>query len=252
MTDTIHSPLHTALIDAYRNELRQRYQIENVRRFDEFAELSDAKIEALRNFFLEHIYPPPEKRAILDEAFDHMGTVITSPRRLKPLMGAVFKSLFKIARMFPAAVKTGVNTMEAYIETRRLEKLMLEYAEEHGYEPEDMNDHQNIAAMVAGLPDGEVLKFLNEVIKLFKSLSNVKLLRAARDIMERSIEVMEARTDVYEPHEIAGLQLGHAIISGGVDLFSQLEPDEFPVIIKGIETIELDWYERILEEAANE
>jgi hypothetical protein len=96
------------------------------------------------------------------------------------------------------------------------------------------------------------MKFLNEVIRLFKSLSNVKLLAAARDIMERSIEVMEARTDVYEEHEIAGLQLGYEIISGGVELFSQLDPEEFPLVIQGIETVELDWYERIMEEAAGE
>lgn len=248
----MHSPLRRALIDAYRAELRKRYQLKNVRRFDEFDELSDEKVKALRDFFLEHIYPPSKKRELLDDAFDHMGSVITSPRRLKPLMGAVFKSLWTIARMFPSAVKTGVNTLEAYLETRRLEKLMLEYAEEHDYTPEDMKDHDNIVAMVAGLPDGEVMKFLNEVIRLFKSLSNVKLLAAARDIMERSIEVMESRTDIYEENEIAGLQLGYEIISGGVELFSQLEPDEFPLVIKGIETVELDWYERIMEEAAGD
>ncbi len=249
MEQAIHSPLRNALIDAYRVELRNRYQLKNVRRFDEFAELSDDKIKALRDFFLDHIYPPSKKRELLDDAFDNMGTVITSPRRLKPLMGAVFKSLWTIARMFPAAVRTGVTTLEAYLETRRLEKLMLEYAEENDYAPEDLSKHENIVAMVAGLPDGEVMKFLHEVIRLFKSLSNVKLLAAARDIMERSIEVMESRTDIYEENEVAGLQLGYEIIAGGVDLFTQLEPEEFPVVIKGIETIELDWYERILEEA---
>lgn len=250
MEQAVHSPLRRALIDAYRVELRKRYQLKNIRRFEEFDDLSDDKIKALRNFFLEHIYPPSKKRELLDDSFDHMGSVITSPRRLKPLMGAVFKSLWTIATMFPAAVKTGVNTLEAYLETRRLEKLMLEYAEEHGYAPEDLSEHEHIVAMVAGLPDGEVMKFLREVIRLFKSLSNVKLLAAARDIMERSIEVMESRPDIYEEHEVAGLQLGHAIIAGGVELFSQLEPEEFPLIIKGIETVELDWYERILEEAA--
>ncbi len=249
MEHIVHSPLRNALIDAYRKELRNRYRLQNVRRFDEFAELSDEKIKALRDFFLEHIYPPAKKRELLDDAFDNMGTVITSPRRLKPLMGAVFKSLWTLARMFPAAVKTGVTTLEAYLETRRLEKLMLEYAEEHDYTPEDLTQHENIVAMVAGLPDGEVMKFLSEVIRLFKSLSNVKLLAAARDIMERSIDVMESRTDIYEENEIAGLRLGYDIIAGGVELFSQLDPEEFPVVIKGIETVELDWYETILEEA---
>ncbi len=251
MEQAVHSPLRSALIDAYRKELRKRYQLKNVRRFDAFADLSDEKVKALRDFFLDHIYPPSKQRELLDDAFDNLGTVITSPRRLKPLMGAVFKSLWSIARMFPAAVKTGVTTLEAYRETRRLEMMMLAYAEKHNYTPEDLADHQNIVAMVAGLPDGEVLKFLAEVLRLFKSLSNVKLLSAARDIMERSIEVMEAREDLYEAHETAGLQLGYEIIAGGVELFSQLEPEEFSIVINGIETIELDWFERILEEAAN-
>lgn len=249
MEQTVYSPLRSALIDAYRAELQKRYRLKNVRRFEEFAALSDDKIEALRTFFLDHIYPPSKKRELLDDAFDNMGTVITSPRRLKPLMVPVFKSLWTIARMFPAAVRTGVSTLEAYLETRRLEKHMLEYAEEHDYTPEDFSDHDNMVAMVAGLPDGEVMKFLNEVIRLFKCLSNVKLLAAARDIMERSVEVMKSRPDLYEEHEVAGLQLGQEIIAGGVELFSQLEPDEFPIVIKGIETIEIDWYERILAEA---
>jgi len=252
LEQAVHSPLRSALIDAYREELQNRYQLQNVRRFDEFGQLSDEKITALRNFFLDHIYPPSQKRELLDDAFDHMGAVITSPRRLKPLMGAVFKSLWTIARMFPAAVRTGVTTLEAYLETRRLEKLMLEYAEAHDFTPDDLDQHENIVAMVAGLPDGEVMKFLSEVIRLFKALSNVKLLAAARDIMDRSIEVMESRSDIYEEHEVAGLQLGREIIAGGVELFNQLEPDEFPIIIRGIETIELDWFERILEEAESE
>jgi len=252
LNQIIQSPLRSALIDAYRAELQTRYSLQNVRQFDEFSDVSDDKIKALRDFFLDHIYPPSEKRALLDDAFDNMGTVITSPRRLKPLMGAVFKSLWTIARMFPAAVKTGVSTLEAYLETRRLEKHMLEYAERHEYTPEDLSDRKNIVAIVAGLPDGEVMKFLSEVIRLFKSLSNVKLLTAARDIMERSIEVMESRPDLYDEHEVAGLQLGHEIIAGGVELFSRLEPEEFPVVIKGIETIERDWYDQILEEADDE
>lgn len=249
MNQAVHNPLRCALIDAYRKELRTRYQLKNVRRFEELDELSDDKIKALREYFLKHIYPPSKQRELLDDAFDHMGSVITSPRRLTPLMGAVFKSLWTIARMFPAAVRTGVSTLEAYLETRRLEKLMLQYAEEHEYTAEDLKVRENIVAMVAGLPEKEVMKFLREVIRLFQSLSNVKLLAAARDIMERSVDVMESRPDLYHENEIAGLQLGYGIIEGGVELFSELEPEEFPVIIKGIETIELDWYERILEEA---
>lgn len=78
--------LKHAVIDLYREQMRLRYLPENCRRFKELKPISDAKLGALCDYFLECIYSSSENRDRLDDAFDRMGDIVHSPRRLMPLM----------------------------------------------------------------------------------------------------------------------------------------------------------------------
>lgn len=242
--------LKHAVIDIYREELRKRYLVENCRRFKEFKPISDAKIDALREYFFECIYPSSESRDRLDAAFDRMGEIIRSPRRLMPLMTMAFRSVWKLGVMFPSAVAAGKHTLEAYLETRKIEATLMDYARENKLKPEDIAQRPIMVQMVAHLPEEEFLLFRSEVLKLFEHLSNVKLLEATVEIMNNSKELMESRPDIYHEEELAGFSLGHEILKRGLALFKTLKPSEFPAIIRGIEVVEIDWYDRVKAEAA--
>ena len=242
--------LKHAIIDAYREQLRDRYSLENVRRFDEFDSISDQKVDDLREYFLECIYPSSAERDRLDDAFNHMGEIIRSPRRLAPLMKMAFTTVWKLGLMFPSAVSAGVHTLEAYLETRKLEAKMLEYAKRKKLTPGRASEHDAVVQMIANVPEREVVRFRSEVLKLFEALSNVKLLTATVEIMDNSRKLMESRPDLYDEQEMAGFSLGHDVLRRGLELFQKLKASEFSLIIEGIEVVEIDWYDRIKAEAA--
>ena len=87
-------------------------------------------------------------------------------------------------------------------------------------------------------------------MKLFEHLSNVKLIQATVEIMDNSKALMESRPDLYHEEELAGFTLGHDVLTRGLELFQSLKKSEFPIIIRGIEVVEIDWYDRIKAEAA--
>ncbi len=54
--------MRDAITAAYWRELESRYSVANVRRFFGPEQLSDEAINRLRNFFLDRVYPPAERR----------------------------------------------------------------------------------------------------------------------------------------------------------------------------------------------
>ena len=242
--------LKHAIIDVYREQLRLRYLPENCRRFKELKPISDTKLGALRDYFLECIYPSSENRDRLDDAFDRMGDIVHSPRRLMPLMTMALRSVWKLGRLFPSAVGAGRNTLEAYLETRKIETKLIAYARKNKLDPGEIGDHDIMVKMVANLTDDEMVTFRNEILKLFHHLSNVKLLEATVEIMNNSKALMESRPDLYHEEELAGFALGHEVLKRGLELFQSLKASEFPLIIRGIEVIEIDWYDRVKADAA--
>ena len=62
----------TAIIEFYREEIRQRYQLDRLHETTEFGTIPDAMLDSLREFFLKSLYPPAKDRTRMDEAFDDM------------------------------------------------------------------------------------------------------------------------------------------------------------------------------------
>jgi hypothetical protein len=247
---TTDLPLKHAVIDAYREQLRYRYSLENVRRFVELETISDSTVDVLRDYFLECVYPSSAERDRLDVAFDHMSEIVRSPRRLAPLMKVAFTTAWKLGVKFPQALAAGKHTVETYLETRKLEASMLDYAMRERLTPADFGEHHVVMHMLASVPEHEVVRFRNEALKLFESFSNAKLLAAIVEIMDKSRKLMESRRDVYDERELAGIDLGLEVLRRGLGLVQKLKPSEFSAIRKGIEVVEIDWYDRIKVEAA--
>lgn len=242
--------LRKAIVEFYRDEIKNRYQVVNIRRFKEFEPISDVEINALREYFLHNIYPAPEKRQGLDDAFDNLNVMLKSPKRIKPLLKTAFTSIFKLGGQIPSAIAAGRATVDAYMETRKMEGLLYESAEELGLTAQDKNDRNKMVQLVSNVPEKDVKRLIYDIINLFKALSNVKLLLLTVDIMEKSLVIMRKNPKVYAESEVEGLELGLAVVQGGLDLFKDMEEGHFSHVIAGIEQVELDWFQMILEEAA--
>lgn len=241
--------LRHAIIEFYREEMRKRYLLRNIRRFDAFDGVPNEQIHALRDYFMEHIYPPCEDRDRLDDAISRMGDVIKSPRRLRPLVGATLSSVFKLGTSLPTALSAGNSTLDAYLEARKLESFMLEAAKRSGVTEADARDYESMIGILAEVPEKEVMRLIKGIMKLFRALSNTKMLQTAVDFLGRCAEIMTERPELYHESEVEGIRLGRAMVQGGLDLFLDMPPDQFPGIIRGIEEIELDWYNTVRENA---
>lgn len=244
--------LRHVIIEFYREEMRKRYLVENVRRFDNFQDVPDAQIDQLRRFFLGHIYPPMEDRDRLDDALNRMADVIKSPRRLRPLMATALASMWKLGTALPTALSAGNSTLDAYLHARKLEAVMVKTAEALGIGPEDYGNRERMIRVLGDVEERTVLRLIKDIMKLFHALSNTKMLATAIEFLETCTDIMAQKPELYPQSEIEGIRLGRELIEGGLDLFLELKPEQFPRIIAGIEEIELDWYHRAKEEATRD
>lgn len=241
--------LRTALIEAYWQELSDRYDPENLQRFEDLAQIPPEKAGELRRFFLYYIYPPADRRHERDDAFNNLSNVLRSPRKLWPLMGQAFSSVFKLGRMITRALKAAYYTLDCYFESQGLEKMMLAEARKRDAAPEDFHDRRFLHGIVRAVPESKVMRFQKEVVQLFNSLADTDLLKSTLEIMEGSKRVMEQQTDLYSPEELGGLTYGQELLQAGYDLFLQLDEPEVKLVLSGIDKIEKDWYRRVKDDA---
>lgn len=244
------SPLHQLVLTFYREELRRRYQLINIRRFEEFRSIPDAEITALREFFLEQIYPELERREKLDDAFDQLGEMLRSPKRMSPLMSAAITSLWRMGTKIPAAVSAGKAAIDAYLKTRQLEKRLIDAAERVKMKPKDIENRAKMVTLIQSVPEAQVLTLIADIIELFRALANVEVLLVAVAFMEQCEKVMTKRKDLYTDADREGIHMGLELLRGGIELFKRLKPGELQIIVAGIERVEQDWFNRIRSEAA--
>lgn len=244
-------PLKQSVAHVFRESLKERYTIKNIRRFPECAAMSDAVIAELRVFFLDQVYPAAEHRQAFESAFDSLGTVLRSPKKMFPLVGTAVTSFFRLGSGIPAALSAGKRALEAFLEMRRLEKLMVGCARSEKLENADLGDSRVFARLVACLPQATVFAFQKDLVLLFQSLANNRqLLSVAVAVLEDSRSVMRNRSDLYSAQEMTGLDLGLGLLNEGMALFTRLKPEDSSAIVSGIAIIERDWYDRQLKLAA--
>ncbi len=63
--------------------------------------------------------------------------------------------------------------------------------------------------------------------------------------MGNSIRIMSDRPEVYTPEELEGIQIGYELLTGGLELFRILSPEETEMLLSGVDRIEMDWIERM-------
>ena len=242
--------LEEAVIEFYREEIRQRYLIDNLRRFEAFRGIPDGLLNDLREFFLASIYPPLPMRRQLDQALDNLRGLLRSPKQLRPLLRTALTSMLRLGAQAPAAVSAGLGAVEALREAGKLEQIMMQAARDLDLEPGDGADRQAMLQVIANVPEESFVHLIHNLLDLFGALSNVKMLSATFSIMDRSMKVMESKPDLYAEELRASLKLGLMVLRGGLDLFLRLQPEDSPRIIRGVEMVEMDWFNGVREEAS--
>lgn len=232
------------IIDAYRWVIAERYQYDNLATKYELPDsFHSGKLDTLRAYFLEYLYPPPAKRAELESAFNNLDEYIKRPKKLLRILMDSSSLLFKHGRHLPKILQAGIKALQSFMAASRFEASLVDAAINIPLEPPyDKNDIQQ---MLATLSEADVENFIVNNEALFSTLYDRKLVAKVIEIISQLLAKMRQRTDLYSEDEINGLAMGLEIVQHGDALFDQLEVAEQKCIFDLIIAVERDALETI-------
>ena len=212
------------LINKYRNVVATRYEYKNVKKNLKLPEnITPEIVETLRQYFLTNLYPEPAQREKLDAAFVELENFITHPAKVWDLLGNITSAIFKFGFQFPAAIKAGLISMEAYTSAQHFENTLTSAAMQKKLTI-PVSDTQFYDCLIA-IPQKDLYKFISELEQLFASFTNTNLLGKTISIMEDVIVKMKSKGDMYSNNEIEAIELGLDIMRKGYALFIDYDDD---------------------------
>jgi hypothetical protein len=244
----INNENFSKLIDAYRKALIERYSHSNLEKYPILKKLDRNIIDNLILYFLELLYPPFEERKQLDNAFQSLNNFIHTPSKLFGVLGNLTYAVIQFGKMLISALQAGLNALRSYLAAHKFEKIL--YTESLPYLEKgfDISDPKLFQSLIAKIPKKDADEFREQVVKLFRTLSNKKLLEKVQDVMIHVIEKMESKPNLYSREEINGIRLGYSIIEKGKGLFENLPKEDIELILVGIDSIEKDFYEEAVRQ----
>jgi hypothetical protein len=212
------------LINKYRALVAERYDYKNIKKNLKLPEnITPEIVETLRQYFLSNLYPEPAQREKLDAAFSELENYVTNPLKVWDLLGNITSAIFKFGFQFPAAIKAGLISLEAYTSANHFENTLTAAAIQKKLTL-PVSDKQFYDCLIA-IPKKDLYKFISQLEQLFASFTDTGLLRKTISIMEDVIAKMKAKKDMYSASEIEAIELGLDIMRKGYDLFIQYDDD---------------------------
>lgn len=212
------------LINKYREVVASRYDYQTIKKSGKIPKgITAPMVDALRTYFLTNLYPEAVQREKLDAAFSELENYMMHPSKVWDLLGNITSAVFRFGFQFPAAVKAGIVSMEAYTSAKHFENTLTHAAIDKGFTV-PVSDAQFYECLVA-IPKADLEKFISELEQLFASFTNTDLLSKTISIMQDVVTKMQGKGDMYSANEIEAIQLGLDIMQKGYDLFIHYDED---------------------------
>lgn len=242
----INEDISAGVIQAYRTLIQDRYQYDYLSvEYDIPKSFGPERIELFRNFFLDYIYPPLEKRKELDQAFDSLDSHIKNPKSLLSILVDSSRIIFKFGRHLPRILNAAIKALRSFRKANKFEDRITKNAKNSDLQlPITQDDLKNL---IAALPKSDVIGFINESKSLFEIIQDKKLVVKIIALLTQLISNMKKNT-VYAEAEINAFQIGLDIISGSFELFNTLSPSEAKSLFDIGVNIEQSEIERIYQE----
>jgi hypothetical protein len=227
------------IIQGYRKVLDDRYQHASLQ--DKYTlpkSLTPERLILFKTYFLNYIYPPVEKRAILNDAFEELDYYVKHPEKLLRLMLDAKSLLFKHGRHLPKILYTGLKALKSFRMASDLEHRLSEEAILH--QIDGPVDKLTIAHLMKLIPRSDLEKFIANGQSLFEILYDKPLVENIQDVLEQLIINMKNRPTLYSNQVIKGMEMGLEIIKKGHQLFYQLSVEEQKEMMHFIVKLERD------------
>lgn len=226
------------IINKFREMVSQRYEYADLKeRFDLPNEITESVIGEIKTYFLSSIYPEATKRRELEDAFAGLGSYVKSPRKIWGLLGNMSRALFKFGRQFPTALKAGMSGLDAFLGAKNFEAEMVTQASSMNISAPMSDD--DFEKVMAKLPKEDIDKFIVDVEKLFKIMTNTTLIEKTVAILDNVADTMRNKPNIYPKEEVDGIMLGRGILEDGYELFSKYEEKTKQLMVKTIHDNEM-------------
>lgn len=235
------------VIIGFRNLIYNRYQYENISSKYEIPESFDAdRVERYRTFFLEQVYPHPENRELLNEAFRSLDNYLTHPEKLGRMLFDSTAILLRHGRSIPRLLGAGIKAFKSFRIATEFEEKLIRKAKNSGKLPPYSDD--DINSFIKALRRKDIDEFIVNTKALLELLYDRPLVREIIQILSELINRMKKSRNGYSEAEIGGLQIGLDMLTEGNMLFDQLSRDDQRRIFDVIIGIEVDVLEELFAE----
>ncbi|MFT6321304.1 MAG: hypothetical protein ACJAT4_002234 [Granulosicoccus sp.] len=232
------------VIIGYRKVVDDRYQYKNLKDRKGFPDsFTEQRVEKFKSYFLNYVYPPLEKREILDEAFDSLDNFIKYPDKLMRVLIDSASLIFKYGKHLPKILRAGLKALKSFRSASKFEGNLVEKAIVQNQNPP--YSIIQIEGLIKTLSRKEIDEFMESSLTLFDTLHDRTLVAKIKKIMDHLVEKMKKRPKIYSPAEIKGLEIGKEIIEKGDLLFEKLSTEEQGKIFTFIIDMEREEMDRI-------
>lgn len=232
------------VIVAYRALIKSQYDYQKLSSaYDIPDNFTEADVNTFRDYFLEYIYPHPEQRKELNEAFSSLDNYIKKPERLLRLILDSASLVFKYGRHLPKILSSGIKALKSYRAASAFELRLVEEA--NRLQLKGPHSSEDLIQLISKIPRGEMEVFIDSTKQLFDTLHDRKLVGRIKVIVESLISKMKKRPEVYAAPEVNGLEIGRDIISKGDELFQSLEPSNQKLILDMVVNIQRDFLNEV-------
>lgn len=235
------------VILGYRDVIRNRYQYQHIaEQYDIPASFDEERVAQYRDFFLDQIYPHPEKREPLEAAFESLDNYLHHPDKLIRILFDSAAIVFRHGASIPKLMRAGMKAFKSFRTATQFEAKLVRKAKNSGkLPPYSAND---INSFIKALRKKEIDAFVVNTTELLELLYDRKLMREVIQIISELIARMKKSPRTYSSTEIEGLEIGLQMIKEGNRLFDALSATDQKRIIEIVVAIEVD----VLEDLFNQ
>ncbi|MBP9152021.1 MAG: hypothetical protein KBF73_07030 [Flavobacteriales bacterium] len=232
------------VIIGFRKLINERYQFDSLKAKYELPDAFDEQRMILyRDFFLHQVYPDPENRELLEEAFKSLDDYLSHPDKMLRIVFDSASILFRFGSSIPKLMGAGIKAFKSFRIATDFESKLVRKAKNSGklppYSPEDVN------SFITALRKRDIDEFVANVRALLELLYDRKLVREIIQILSELIAKMKKSPRSYSATEVAGLSIGLDLLKEGNRLFESLSSSEQRKILELVITIEVDVLEEL-------
>ena len=234
------------IIIGYREWIRERYDFNSLSGKYDMRTLTEQKVEGLRTFFLDYVYPDITKRNELNEAFESLDDYIKNPRKLFNLLSTSARLLFKYGRDLPKILNAAIKTLRSFRAANVFETQLAKAAKSAGAAPPYEVDQ--LKEFVATLSREDIDNFIEGTHDLFATLVNDrKLVKKIKALVSELVNKMKAKPDLFSSKEVKGIELGLELIEQADALLETLSAEEQQYIVEVVVAIETGVIEEVFD-----